>query len=214
MVSTDCMSEFREVRRRIGRTQEEFAAALDVSRESCRAWDCGRRPIPLAVLSLAAKTVADHFKEHEWLTLQQLACELGVNVHTLRAAARTGRLRVQFCARSVFGRPRRRATRAAGREYLRTSYGKPAGRLHVETPLVGVPDDYAEQLKCLRRRLQLTQHALAQRVGAANKAVIYQWESGKRTPSPVFWAEIERLIAEAGSSQRIEGFLMNGMPSV
>jgi hypothetical protein len=30
-------------------------------------------------------------------------------------------------------------------------------------------------------------------VGAAGKAVVYQWESGKRQPSPVFWLRIERL---------------------
>ena len=41
--------------------------------------------------------------------------------------------------------------------------------------------------------LKLTQAALAQRIGAAGKAVIYQWESRKRTPSPVFWQRIQAL---------------------
>jgi DNA-binding transcriptional regulator YiaG len=30
-------------------------------------------------------------------------------------------------------------------------------------------------------------------VGAASKAVVYQWESGKRKPSPVFWLRIKRM---------------------
>jgi transcriptional regulator with XRE-family HTH domain len=58
-----------------------------------------------------------------------------------------------------------------------------------------VPPDYAGRLRSLRKRLQLTQAALAKKIGAANKAVIYQWESAKRTPSPVFWAQIERVQA-------------------
>ena len=45
----------------------------------------------------------------------------------------------------------------------------------------------------LRRRMRLTQEALAQRIGAAGKAVVYQWESRKRTPSPVFWERVEAL---------------------
>ena len=34
---------------------------------------------------------------------------------------------------------------------------------------------------------------LAEKVGAASKAVVYQWESAKRKPSPVFWLRIQRL---------------------
>ena len=45
----------------------------------------------------------------------------------------------------------------------------------------------------LRHRLGLSQHELAAKVGAASKAVVYQWESGKRKPSPVFWLRIVRL---------------------
>jgi transcriptional regulator with XRE-family HTH domain len=39
----------------------------------------------------------------------------------------------------------------------------------------------------------LSQRQLADKVGAASKAVVYQWESGKRKPSQVFWLRIERL---------------------
>ena len=43
------------------------------------------------------------------------------------------------------------------------------------------------------RRLRFTQDGLARRIGAAGKAVIYQWESRKRTPSPVLWKQVLRL---------------------
>jgi DNA-binding XRE family transcriptional regulator len=58
---------------------------------------------------------------------------------------------------------------------------------------VTVPANYASTLVGLRHRLGLSQAQLAANVGAAGKAVVYQWESGKRTPSPVFWLRIERL---------------------
>lgn len=45
----------------------------------------------------------------------------------------------------------------------------------------------------LRRQLSMTQTQLATTIGAAGKAVVYQWQSGKRTPSPVFWRRIEQL---------------------
>jgi DNA-binding transcriptional regulator YiaG len=55
-----------------------------------------------------------------------------------------------------------------------------------------VPAD-AARLVGLRHRLGLSQHQLAEKVGAASKAVVYQWESGKRKPSQVFWLRIQRL---------------------
>ena len=30
-------------------------------------------------------------------------------------------------------------------------------------------------------------------VGAAGKAVVYQWEARKRTPSPLFWQRVHEL---------------------
>jgi hypothetical protein len=47
------------------------------------------------------------------LPLDQLATELGVHARTLQPAARSGRLAAHFSVRSVFGRPIRRASRAA-----------------------------------------------------------------------------------------------------
>jgi DNA-binding XRE family transcriptional regulator len=45
----------------------------------------------------------------------------------------------------------------------------------------------------LRLRLRLTQIDVARQIGAANKTVVYQWESRKRTPSLPFWMRIEQL---------------------
>ena len=51
------------------------------------------------------------------------------------------------------------------------------GRRTVACPLTwaSVPDDYAEQIRALRRARGLSQAQLATLVGAARKAVVYQW---------------------------------------
>jgi len=66
-------------------------------------------------------------------------------------------------------------------------------------PLPVVPEEYDEWLRDLRRRLRVTQ---GEWVGAAGKAVIYQWESRKRRPSPVFWQRIVALTPASRSSSR------------
>ena len=85
----------------------------------------------------------------------------------------------------------RLSTRAAVRAFLRTFYkryaGQPAGRFALPQP---VPADYGPRLRELRLRLRISQADLAELVGAANKSVVYQWESGKRVPSPVFWTRV------------------------
>jgi len=58
---------------------------------------------------------------------------------------------------------------------------------------VAVPNDWAERVAITRHALRLTLSEFGARVGAANKAVVYQWESGKRRPSPVFWSRIVAL---------------------
>jgi len=58
---------------------------------------------------------------------------------------------------------------------------------------VTVPTNYAAMIIGLRQRLGFSQQQLAAKVGAAGRAVVYQWESGKRKPSRVFWLRIERL---------------------
>ena len=60
---------------------------------------------------------------------------------------------------------------------------------------LNVPTDYHVRIRNMRSRLRLTQTEFAKGIGAASKAVIYQWESKKRCPSPVFWERIEQLAA-------------------
>ena len=73
-----------------------------------------------------------------------------------------------------------------------------------------MPDDYAEQIRALRRARGVSQVQLATLVGAARKAVVYQWEARKRCPSPVFWQRITVLHRrlperpEAGTHQKVE----------
>jgi transcriptional regulator with XRE-family HTH domain len=112
------MIEIRELRRAAGLTQRELAVLLAVPVESLRAWDSGRRIVPAVLLRRARATVAHHQRQHELLPLAALAMELGVHVRTLQAAARTGRLETHFSVRSVFGRPIRAASRAAGAQFL------------------------------------------------------------------------------------------------
>jgi DNA-binding transcriptional regulator YiaG len=61
-----------------------------------------------------------------------------------------------------------------------------------------VPTDYDRQLRRVRLGLRLSQSQFAKLIGAANKAVVYQWETRKRRPSPVFWQRIQDLTAGAG----------------
>ena len=191
------MSEFRALRRRVGFAQQEFAVLLGISEESCRVWDSGRRPVPPAVMEHARQIVADHRAEYEWLRLDELAAEFNVNVQTLRAAVRRGRLEARFDVRSVFGRPSRRSTRAACRAFLKYGY-KQKTSAQFEPPLPAVPKNYDLQLKRLRRRLGLSQADLAVQIGAAGKAVVYQWESRRRIPSPVLWQRAQQLFTQSG----------------
>jgi DNA-binding transcriptional regulator YiaG len=189
----ETMSEMRDLRRAAGLTQREFAALLSVPLETLRTWDSGRRRVPLVVLRRARDRVAHHRRQEALLPLAALARELGVHVRTLQAAARTGRLQAHFSVRSVFGRPMRCASRAAGQQFLARHYRCFSGQEICPAPLSTVPDDYDKRLRDVRRRRGLTQGALAQRIGAAGKAVVYQWESRKRTPSPVLWQRILEL---------------------
>src|SRR4029453_2233482 len=98
------------------------------------------------------------------------------------------RLAVQFSPRSVFGRPIRRATRRDAVAFMTHYYKKSYSRfaLKPSPPNTHVPSDYAGRLRSLRRKLGLTQAQLATKIGAAGKAVIYQWESNKTHSSTVF----------------------------
>jgi ribosome-binding protein aMBF1 (putative translation factor) len=114
----------------------------------------------------------------------------------MRCGARDGRLHVDLSTRSAFGRPIRFTTRAAVDAFVKWHYRQRYSRFapRVAAPLIPtVPSNFASRIIGVRVRLCLSQAELARRIGAANKAVIYQWESHKRTPSVVFWSRIERL---------------------
>ena len=141
------MGEMRELRRSIRLSQQEYATLLGVSLETFRTWDSGRRAVPADVICRARAVTAEYPRRTELLPLAQLAAELGVHVRTLQAAARTGRLDVQFCEKSVFGRPQRFASRMAGEQFMRTHYRCFAGQAACSAPLSPVPADYDSRLK-------------------------------------------------------------------
>ena len=181
----------RECRIALGKSQAVFAAMLGVSPESYRTWDAGRRATPPQILA-RVRALATHRDEHALLPLPVLALLVGVHVKTLRAAARDGRLPVTYDTRTTFRRLRARATPAAARGFLRSYYGRTVRPDDRRAPLTwtSVPRDYAAQIRAVRRARGLSQGQLATLVGAAHKAVVYQWEARKRCPSPVFWGVV------------------------
>ena len=184
----------REYRIALGQSQAAFAAMLGASPESYRTWDAGRRVTPPKILA-RARALATHRNDHDLLPLPVLALLVGVHVKTLRAAARDGRLPVIYDTRTTFRRLRARATLAAATQFRRAYYGRPVRPADRREPLTwaGVPEDYDVQIRAVRRARGLSQAQLATLVGAAHKAVVYQWEARKRTPSPLFWQRIVAL---------------------
>ena len=124
-----------------------------------------------------------------------LALMIGVHVRTLHAAARSGRLVVAYDTRTTFRRLRPRATLKHALDFRRHYYGTQRRPPATPVPLIwaSVPEDYDVQLKALRRHLDISQAGFARLVGAAGKAVVYQWEARKRTPSPLFWQRVHEL---------------------
>jgi DNA-binding transcriptional regulator YiaG len=192
------VNELRELRRDAHLTQQELADLLTVPVNTLRMWDSDLRRPPPQVVVQARGALAARARRRQLLPLAILARELGVHVRTLQSAARTGRLETQFSVRSVFGRPMRFASHEAGERFIAQHYRCFNGQEVCPAPLPTVPGDYDQRLREMRGRRSLTQDALARHIGAAGKAVIYQWESRKRTPSPVLWQrvlELERLLA-------------------
>ena len=120
---------------------------------------------------------------------------IGVHVKTLRSAARDGRLPVTYDTRTTFRHLRARATPAAAQQFRHAYYGRAVKPVDRRAPLTwaSVPADYDAQIRALRRARGLSQAQLATLVGAARKAVVYQWEARTRTPSPLFWQRITAL---------------------
>ena len=184
----------RDCRIALGQSQAAFAAMLGASPESYRTWDAGRRATPLKVLA-RARALATHRDDHALLALPVLALLIGVHVKTLRAAARDGRLPVTYDTRTTFRRLRARATPAVAQQFRRRYFGRQVRRADRRQPLTwaSVPEDYDVQIRVLRRERGVSQAQFAAMIGAAGKAVVYQWEARKRCPSPVFWCRIMDL---------------------
>ena len=190
----------RECRIALGKSQTAFAAMLGVSPESYRTWDAGRRATPPKILA-RARALATHRDDHALLPLPALALLIGVHVKTLRSAARDGRLPVTYDNKTTFRRLRARATPTAARQFRRFYFGRQVRRADRRQPLTwaSVAEDYDVQIRALRRARGLSQAQLATLVGAAHKAVVYQWEARKRTPSPLFWQRLTALFTTAAS---------------
>lgn len=177
----------RQCRHALAFSQSSFAAQLGVSLETYRAWDSERCPARTEILTRANELALRH-DPHVRLPLDTLARLIHVHVRTLHAAAKDGRLRVTDETRTTFRRLRARATLADAETFLLAYLEKAVWPKDRPAPLIWnqVPPDYDDQIRRLRRSLGLTQTQFAAQVGAARKAVVYQWESRKRCPSPLF----------------------------
>lgn len=186
------MSLLRQLREQVGCSQTEFADMLQVSHDTYRTWDSGRRRVPALILR-QARGLCDR-RCGRLLPLPQLAEECGIHVRTLRHAARDGRLVATFSTRTLFGRAIAFASREAVVHFQRTFYRRTTRWTpRPLPPAPPVPEDYDRVLVRLRGERHLSQREFAALIGAANKAVVYQWESRKRRPSALFWRRVMQL---------------------
>ena len=186
----------RRCREILDMSQVSFAAQLGVPLETYRTWDSGRRHVRADVLATANELVIRR-DPHALRSLDTLARLIHVHVRTLHAAAKDGRLQVTYDSRTTFRRLRLRATLADAEHFLHGYFEKALWPRNRPVPLTWqqIPPDCAEQIRRVRQQLGLTLGQFAVRLGAANKAVVYQWESKKRVPSPVFWQRVEALAS-------------------
>ena len=108
-----------------------------------------------------------------------------------------------YGTRTYYGHPVCLATRAAGNAFRHLYYRKTTrwmARPPRPRPLPATPANYDLHILGLRSRLHYTQEQLAKAIGAASKAVIYQWESRRRKPSAALWRRVEELRATAAPS--------------
>ena len=186
----------RECRIALGKSQATFALPCSaclpsrIGRGMPGGGQRGRR------CSHGLVALATHRDDHALLPLPVLALLVGVHVKTLRAAARDGRLPVTYDTRTTFRRLRARATPAAAQgvsAVVLWADGQPSrSSLAIDVGQCA-RQDYDAQIRALRRVRGLSQAQLATLVGAAHKAVVYQWEARKRTPSPLFWQRLAAL---------------------
>ena len=198
-------SVLRGCRESLKLSQAAFARRLGVSIETYRTWDSGRRQPPESILRHARQLYAGP-RDDEAVPLAVLAPLIGVHVRTLRHAARVGRLRVTYDTRTTFRQVRRLATLRDGEVFLRTFYRQTYSRYCTHAPISWplVPDDFDVQIRSLRERLYLSQASFAKKLGAACRAVVYQWESRKRVPSPLFWQRICSLQPKTRQAQVVD----------
>ena len=187
------MNTLRQLREQAGCSQPAFADLLQVSHDTYRTWDSGRRRVPPRIIRQARRLCETQCGR--LLPLQQLADECRMHVRTLRRAAQDGRLVSTCSTRTIFGRSIAFASREAVRQFRRTFYGRTTARWTPcpLAPTPEVPDDYDRVLIQLRAQRRLSQRALAERICGANKAVVYQWETRKRRPSALFWRRVIQL---------------------
>lgn len=187
----------RTYRSATGVSQRAFAAQLGVPSETYRTWESGRRPAPADRLT-QARLLAGLPDPDSLRPLAELAVMARVHVRTLQNAARDGRLRVTYDTRTTFRRLRPRASLADVQRFKAEYFGKQVRPADRKAPLAGVliPADYDQVIRLCRERRALSQAEFARLLGAAGKAVIYQWESRKRLPSPLFWDRIRSLECE------------------
>ena len=207
--------EIRSARAQVGATQRQFAASLGVDVETYRTWDSGRQPPPPEMLA-RARTLVRTRHVNQLMNLETLGDLLDIHPRTLRDAARTGRLAVTYDTRTFCGRPIARASRQAGDLVKTTFYRKHAWWRPSATPPAkwpAVPRNYHSRLIGLRLHLRLSQAQLAQRLGAANKAVVYQWESRRRQPSPVFWQRVEELERDIDRDLHLDSLDVSNNPT-
>ena len=170
---------------------------MSVSLESYRAWESGRRPLRPGLL-IEANVLTLQTRPDTPVSLHTLANLISVHVRTLHAAAKDGRLRVTYDTRTTFHRVRVRST-PVDVQIFRHTYFDRSRWPTVRPPTMTwqeIPKDYASQIRTIRRQMGLSLGQFAVLIGAANKAVVYQWESQKRCPSPVFWCRIQTTVGE------------------
>ena len=185
------MNALRRLRLQMDLSQSEFARRLGVAEQTYRTWDSGRRTPPRSIVSRAKRLQET---AGGLLPLPLLADEFRIHVRTLRKAAQDGRLQATFSTRMAFGKLVAFASREAVETFKRRYYRQTTQWNRPPKPTVcTIPEDYDRVLVTVRAGLRLTQSALANRIGAANKAVVYQWESRRRRPSPVLWKRVQTL---------------------
>ena len=73
-----------------------------------------------------------------------------------------------------------------------------------------IPADYSTRVRCVRRRLELTQTQLAKRIGVSF-ATVNRWENGQTKPTQLAWRQMLDLEAELAGSDAKPG--TTGAPS-